>query len=116
MNTAEFKAWFEGFTEAMDRAPNAKQWKRIKERVDEIDGTATTERVFIDRYWRRYWEPYYAATPYFCTNLRETFSPGTTMNITGSNVAYETSSAPSLSSSAAFQAIGKAEMEQGSWQ
>ncbi len=36
MTPIEFKAWFEGFTEAMDKLPTAKQWARIKERVSEI--------------------------------------------------------------------------------
>lgn len=34
MKLAEFKAWFEGFTEDMDRAPTAKQWKRIVRRLN----------------------------------------------------------------------------------
>lgn len=50
MTLAEFKAWFEGFTESMDGTPSAKQWKRIKARVKEIDGAPITERVYIDRY------------------------------------------------------------------
>lgn len=63
MNLSEFKAWFEGFTEDMDGPPNAKQWKRIKARVKEIDGTAITYPVFIDR-WRPYWpsDPFYSST------------------------------------------------------
>lgn len=60
MTLAEFKAWFEGFTENIDGPPNAKQWKRIKARVKEIDGESVTP-VYIDRWigrYRRYWEPY----------------------------------------------------------
>ena len=54
MTLQEFKAWFEGFTENIsDKTPTGKQWKRICERVKEIDGTATTYPVFIDR-WRPY--------------------------------------------------------------
>jgi|SRR5882672_2013799 len=53
MTLAEFKAWFEGFTEEMDEAPSKKQWERIKKRVKEIDGVTVTERVFVDRY--QYW-------------------------------------------------------------
>jgi hypothetical protein len=59
----EFKAWFEGFTEAFDRIPTKAQWARVKERVAEIDGEPVTERVFVDRYWpSRYHEyrPYWA--------------------------------------------------------
>lgn len=60
MTPQEFKAWFDGFTEAVPDAPTNEQWKRIKERVSEIDGRLITERVFIDR-WNQYsphWWPY----------------------------------------------------------
>jgi hypothetical protein len=54
MTLQEFKAWFEGFTENMGDAPPTKlQWARIQARVKEIDGTAITGPVFIDRYWPR---------------------------------------------------------------
>lgn len=63
MTQAEFKAWFDGFTENIEKAPSLKQWARIKERVGEIDGKTVTERVYIDRYWPSYdyhsWRPYY---------------------------------------------------------
>jgi hypothetical protein len=36
MTLSEFKAWFEGFTEAMDGPPDAKQWARIQSKVKEI--------------------------------------------------------------------------------
>jgi len=63
MTLAEFKAWFEGFTEGMEGAPSANQWDRIKERVAQIDGTAITrEVVYRDHYWptiiNRPLEPY----------------------------------------------------------
>jgi hypothetical protein len=51
MTLQEFKAWFEGFTEDMSAAPSKKQWERIKKRVKEIDGSAVTYPVFVDRYW-----------------------------------------------------------------
>ncbi len=59
MTLAEFKAWFEGFTETLKAAPNEKQWERIKARVAEIDGTVTTYPVFVDRYippYRRWYD------------------------------------------------------------
>lgn len=59
MLVAEFKAWFEGFTENMSGIPNKKQWDRIKKRVEEIDDEPITERIFTDRYYRPYkdwWE------------------------------------------------------------
>jgi hypothetical protein len=58
MTLSEFKAWFEGFTEGMDAAPDEKQWDRIKARVKDIDGVAVTRTVFVDRYvtpYRPYW-------------------------------------------------------------
>ena len=54
MTLADFKAWFEGFTENMDGAPNAEQWKRIRKKVKEIDGEWTPRHIFIDRYVRPY--------------------------------------------------------------
>lgn len=54
MTPQEFKAWFEGFTEAFDRLPTKAQWARVKERVAEIDGKSVTERVYVDRYWPLY--------------------------------------------------------------
>lgn len=54
MTPKEFKAWFDGFTEALTGCPNKAQWTRIKERVAEIDGAPVTERVFVDRYWPLY--------------------------------------------------------------
>lgn len=58
MTLQEFKAWFGGFTEDMDTAPNKKQWERIKARVDVIDGAAVSPPRFVERYWppRGYWE------------------------------------------------------------
>ncbi len=37
MTLTEFKAWFSGYTEDMDRPPTAKQWKRIKKVVADVD-------------------------------------------------------------------------------
>ncbi len=79
MTPQEFKAWFDGFTEAFgEKLPTQKQWKRIKERVSEIDGNAITERVFIDRYW---WPRNYTYTPspynyppVYLSNASETIS------------------------------------------
>lgn len=58
MTPKEFKAWFEGFTEAFAGCPTKTQWARIKDRVGEIDGRETTERVYVDRYINRYWPSY----------------------------------------------------------
>jgi hypothetical protein len=50
MTPSEFKAWFDGFTEAFTGCPTKAQWSRIKARVAEIDGKPVTERVYVDRY------------------------------------------------------------------
>ncbi len=62
MTLSEFKAWFEGFTECMDGAPDKEQWKRIKARVKEIDGVAITKTVFVDRYVPAPHRPYWYST------------------------------------------------------
>lgn len=62
MTPQEFKAWFDGFTEALDGVPSKPQWARIKARVAEIDGKAVTERVYVDRYYPQYIPPAY---PYY---------------------------------------------------
>jgi len=59
MTLAKLKAWSQGFTEDMDGRPAENQWKRIKERVSEIDGTPITREVFVDRY--RYYPPVWVA-------------------------------------------------------
>jgi hypothetical protein len=52
MTPSEFKAWFDGFTEAFDnRVPTKAQWERVKARVAEIDGKPVTHTVYLDRYW-----------------------------------------------------------------
>lgn len=61
MTPKEFKAWFDGFTEAMEGMPSEAQWQKIKARVAEIDGTPVSYPVFVDRYWPRrlpYWWNY----------------------------------------------------------
>lgn len=50
MTLSEFKAWFEGFSEGIDKAPTEKQFAKIKAKVALIDGAVTTYPVFIDRY------------------------------------------------------------------
>ena len=57
MTPQEFKAWFDGFTEALEGTPSEKQWDRIKARVAEINGVSITYPVYIDRYWN-YPRPY----------------------------------------------------------
>ncbi len=58
MTLNEFKSWFEGFTENIRDLPSKKQWARIQERLEDVDGEITTYPVYIDQYWR-YAQPYY---------------------------------------------------------
>lgn len=41
MTLAEFKAWFEGYTEGMNGPPSGPQWDRIKARIGEIGSSHT---------------------------------------------------------------------------
>ena len=60
MTLTEFKAWFDGYTENIPKQPTQKQWKRLQERVGEIDGKPITEQVYVDRYWPyTWWYPTY---------------------------------------------------------
>lgn len=62
MTLSEFKAWFEGFTEAMDGAPGPKAWKRICERVKEICAEPTPLPQIVREYVpQRYYGPYWSA-------------------------------------------------------
>lgn len=55
MTPQEFKAWFDGFNEGVDAVPTEKQWKKIKERVAQIDNVSVTYPVYVDKY-RPYWD------------------------------------------------------------
>ncbi len=56
MTLSEFKAWFEGFSEGIDKAPTEAQFAKIKAKVALIDGSPITYPVFIERY--RPWPTY----------------------------------------------------------
>lgn len=64
MTNSEFKAWFEGFTEALAGLPTKTQWDRIKQQVKKIDGEPTTKYVYLNEDWapRKRWlrDPYIA--------------------------------------------------------
>lgn len=55
MTPGEFKAWFDGFTEAFTGCPTKAQWTRIKARVAEIDGKPVTHTVYMERYRAPEW-------------------------------------------------------------
>ena len=100
MNTQEFKAWFEGFTESMNGPPTKKAWARIKERVAEIQpGVSTTYPVFVDRYWH-YGPPYYAYG---------SVAGSVTNTLAGSNSQECSNATISFNASDAFTALGRAD-------
>ncbi len=94
MNLSEFKAWFDGFTESLDRLPNKKQWARIREKVDEITPDPTPWPIFVARSVRPY-QPWWGQT-YFTTNC------GTYKDNTNATLAI-------TSNSGAWQHVGRCE-------
>ena len=62
MTLNEFKAWFEGFSENLGEAPTKAQWKRIKARINEIDGSPVSPLI-VERHW-----PYPYPITTFSTN------------------------------------------------
>lgn len=111
MTPSEFKAWFEGFTEALDGTPSDEQWKRIKTRVAEIDGRPITEHVYVHRYL----PAYYYGTPYYpfwngasgnaiLCNAGVTVDGSTHLLTNGNNAA-------SFDSHAAMLSLGRAEAQ-----
>lgn len=110
MTLQEFKAWFDGFTEEMSGAPNKKQWERIKKRVKEIDGTAVSYPVFVDRYLppvRPYWVPYWNAIGASVGRAQVSLqSVGNNMNTLNDG-----HTVTSFNSSQAMLALGKADYQ-----
>lgn len=126
MTLSEFKAWFEGYTDGMDeKAPSAKQWAKIKEKVAAIDGAPTLQTIWLDHY-RRYYPSY---APYWANPSPQWGSGGTFMGgiytaaggVSGGNAVslalsnFDNSAAPgggetdSFDPHSAMYALGKAE-------
>lgn len=119
MKLNEFKAWFEGYTEAMEGAPSKKQWERIKEQVAAVDGVAITPTsypVYIDRYVR----PWYPHWSYFgAGNVSSAVgSSAQSYNTTAASSAYSKTiegvatthpGVPAFDGAAAMYEAGKAE-------
>ena len=113
MNPNEFKAWFDGFTEAFDgRIPTKAQWGRIKDRVAEIDGKPVTERVDVDRYWPTY-QRYATLTipnqPMWTTYCGSSSGVSTTTGSLGSAATSNAVSYNAFNSSQAMADLGRAE-------
>lgn len=116
MTPSEFKAWFDGFTEAFSGCPTKAQWARIKERVSEIDGKAITHTVYVDRYVRQY--PYYPSWQQMlgtgvCTNHTLSAATGNLSNLQSAANQYASAQAVSnqvgFNSMTAMANLGRAE-------
>lgn len=59
MTPSEFKAWFEGFSEAVLKAPTEQQWDLLKQKVQNIVETFPFDR--------RFHYPRYNPTEPYCT-------------------------------------------------
>jgi hypothetical protein len=106
----EFKAWFDGFTEAFEnRIPTKAQWTRIKDRVAEIDGKSITERVYVDRYWPQYY-PYTARPVYYGMNSSSTAAYSASNNLLNAQNYQQAAVAnQQFNSLNAMNALGRAE-------
>jgi hypothetical protein len=113
MTPSEFKAWFDGFTEAFGgRVPTKAQWARVKDRVAEIDGKPVTERVYIDRYYQHYWQQPYYYNPNYQTGWLAMSSSNNSLGTGTSNLAGINQAALGgygFNSGAAMAALGRAE-------
>ena len=115
MTPGEFKAWFDGFTEALDDVPTKKQWARIKERVAEIDGKPVTERIYIDRYLP-YMRPWVSSSPYYPGWYYSGISAGNLSGVSTNQMAQhqqgqQSALNPNYNSTNAMNALGRAEAQ-----
>ncbi len=66
MTLLEFKAWLDGFEEAIDGAPTKEQWRKIKAKMNSVTNAKSVEVHHHDHY-----RPYY---PYWY-HQKETWKP-----------------------------------------
>ncbi len=110
MTLSEFKAWFEGFSEGIDKTPTEKQFTKIKAKVAEITATPTTYPVFVDRWvqpYRRYWDSYWSSAGYGDATV-------TTLSATAGNLGGVSNADPGqdvkfFDSNTAFRELGRME-------
>ena len=104
MTLSEFKAWFEGFSEGIDKAPTEKQFAKIKAKVALIDGTPVTYPVYIERYrhYLNYPVWYSGNTAYLTANAG-------TLQSASSGASLQLQSAADYDSHAAMHELGRAE-------
>lgn len=110
MTPSEFKAWFDGFTEAFEgRIPIKAQWSRVKERVAEIDGKPVTERIYLDRYWPTIYPPYQTYPRYVTYGGTSSGVTTLTGNASQQYAAGAHGSVSTFNSSQAMTDLGRAE-------
>ena len=80
MKINEFKAWLEGFEEAISGSPTKAQWTKIKTRLQSVDGSA--DITVIEKYKDYPWDPYNPLKPYWSTAI----PCGTTLTTSSTNV------------------------------
>jgi hypothetical protein len=108
MTLSEFKAWFEGYTEGLDRVPTEKQFDRIKEKVKEIDGAPVTP-IYIDRYIEKWpHRPFSPGWPYVTTSWGAATLQASNTYVQQADAAYGKASS-GFDGHAAMYALGKAE-------
>ncbi len=113
MTPSEFKAWFLGFTEAMEGTPSEAQWKRIKARVAEIDGRAITEHVYINHYMPRYVPQWYYGQQFYNLAGATCNAIGTgTVNLNATGQHGNLSNAYAFDSHAAMLSLGRTEAQE----
>ena len=101
MKLDEFKAWLEGFEEAISGSPNKAQWTKIKARLASVDNISDVQ--VIEKHYRD-WNPY---RPYWSTGGAVWM--GST-NLAGSSVTAEVDAGSSRTNAlAAFVDLGKQE-------
>lgn len=75
MTLNEFKAWLEGFEEAIDGAPDEKQWRKIKVKLSSVTGAKEINIHHHDHsnpYRPHYPHWYYSTTAGIQTTLTTT--------------------------------------------
>lgn len=66
MTNSEFKAWFEGFSEGIEKTPTIKQWAKIQEKISQINDLPAWPQ-YITRYVDRYVYPYNTYPLTYCS-------------------------------------------------
>lgn len=67
MNIREFKAWLEGFEEAIEGKPNAVQWKKIKEKLALVTESPTYQYITYTPLYPTWYQPWGGPTTFPAT-------------------------------------------------